>query len=204
MHAPDGPLPVGDGLGPAALAALREAAALVHAAPALRVRLRDGDRVLATVAAPSPLDAPPPRWLTPCAFRSAVGDAWALVRAGRPVGLTGCLGPEPAIDVGVPGGGATHPLGVHRWPDADGGGWRWAVATTGGVATCRAACAALADDARTALVRDVRLRADPLLGCCVLLATGVAEAGDADGVAELLGDVILRHAVDQLLVDVAS
>ena len=192
------------GLGPAALATLREAAALVHAAPALRVRLRDGDRLLATVAAPSPLDLAPERWLSPCAFRVAVADAWALASSGRPVGLSGCLGSEPAVDVGVPAGGATHPLGVHRWQEADGSSWRWAVATTGRPATCRAVCEAIDDDPRTALVRDVRLRADPLLGCCVLLATSDPAPADAEAVAGLLGDVVVRQAVDQLLDDVAA
>lgn len=191
------------GLDPAGLAALRSAAALVHVAPALRIRLRDGGDLLATVAAPSPLNGTPRRWISPCAFRMAVADAWSLTRSGRRVGVTGCLGADPAIDVGVPAGGATHPLGVHRWADAHGSTWRWAAATTGDADTCRAACEALDGDPRTALVREVRLQVDPLLGCCVLRAVSDPEPDVGDAVAGLLGDVVVRQAVDQLLVDVA-
>lgn len=203
MDTSPGPPTRRSGLDATALAALRQAAALVHVAPSLRVRLRDGERVLATVAAPSPLDPPPIRWLSPCAFRVAVADAWSMARDGQPVGVTGCLGASPAIEVGVPAGGASHPLGAHRWPGADRSSWRWAVALTGDPDTCRAACEAAGDDPRSVSVEELRLRVDPLLGCCVLLATTDPSPATVDGVAGLLGDIVVRQAVDQLLVDVA-
>lgn len=182
-----------------ALACLREAAALVHTEPAVRVRLRDGHRILATVAARSPLDERPARWLAPCAFRGAVADAWAMAQVGRPVGMTGLLGAGPAIDVGLPAGGRTWAHGVHRWSDADRRAWRWAVAMTGDAATCRDQCEAMADDPRTELLGEVRLRADPLLDCCVLRATSQVDPAGEEVVAGLLGDVVVGHAVSRLV-----
>jgi len=191
-------------LSPVVLGYLREVAALVHVEPALRVRLRDGDQVLATVAAEE-VSGAGARWLHPCGFRSAVGDAWSLSRAGREVGVSGLSGDEPGIDVGAPGlEAAAFPFGIHRWLDADEHGerWRWAVAMTGTADGCLAVCRSMGADPRCALLDDVRLRDDPLLDACVLRATTARGPEIADAVAGLLGDVVVGHAVARLTASV--
>lgn len=183
------------------IAALRQSAALVHAAPALRLRVRDGARVLLTVAAPSPLDEPPNRWLTPCTFRSSVADAWQMVRGGHPIGLTGLLGDAPAIDVGVPAGGSIHEDGVYRWPVSDTGRWQWAVATTGDVAVFADVVRQFDGDPRTRFVDELRLVPDPMLDTVVALGATAADTRCPAPVAALLHDMVVRHAVESLLLD---
>ena len=103
------------------LDALRVAATLAHSLPGVRLRVRDGDRLLVDVRphddeGPAPDDAAGTGITTsPCGFRNAVVRAWRQHRAGvalRFVDLD--PGRDPAIDVELPLSGRTYPGAVHR------------------------------------------------------------------------------------------
>ena len=103
--------------------ALRVSATLAHAVPALRIRLRDEAGTRVEVAAPPPgavrTVVPGAVCLTPCQYRMAVGRARGMHDGGQPVRLLDLQG-DPAVDVGVPAGGATLASGIHRAVAGDG------------------------------------------------------------------------------------
>ncbi len=96
------------------MAALRNAAALVHAVPQVRLRLRHGDEVLLDVGWP-PFEATGPRQVAACAFHGAVARAHAQVRAGVQLRFLSLPeGVDPAVDVGVPAPDQVLPGGIVR------------------------------------------------------------------------------------------
>lgn len=99
----------------AGMRAFRAAATLVDVVPAVRIRIRDGDRHLCSVsAAPGREEGPLPS-LPPCAFRAAVGQAWRLHRRGTRLRFLGMdVDGEPAVDVGLPAGHVVLPGQIYR------------------------------------------------------------------------------------------
>jgi hypothetical protein len=115
------------------LVPMRLTAAVAHALPGVRLRLRDGARTLLEVVR---TDAPADGVVTPCAFRAAVARAHRLLEAGERLRFLGLAeGEAPAIDVAVGPGGAIHPGGLYVVPRAD--GHLHAFATTLEPAACR-------------------------------------------------------------------
>jgi hypothetical protein len=97
---------------PTGLAALRRSATLAHSLPQVALRLRGGGRTLLDVCRPH--GAPPEgRWIPPCAFRAAIGEAHARSGSGARFGCLGLpCGVDPAVDVGVAGTTVLHPGGI--------------------------------------------------------------------------------------------
>ena len=183
--------------------ALRISATLAHAAPALRVRLRHGDRAHVEVAAehgaPGAAGGAGLLRLSPCQYRMAVAKGWAMQGLGRPIRLLDLPG-DPAVDVGVPPGGATLATGIHRVPF--GGRHLFVTATTLGVDAVHAAVADDPDDDLEAMADlwDVGLRADPATDVTVVWAE--LDAGDRGlqhALLETLERVVVRLAVAELV-----
>lgn len=101
------------------MAALRLAATVAHCLPGVRLRVRDGDRTLLTVARP-PFDADD-TVVGPCVFRRVVGRAHERVKAGTSLSFMGLApGVDPSVDTGVRPGDAVLPGGIHRVRVGDG------------------------------------------------------------------------------------
>ena len=85
---------------------LRRAATLAHVFPTVRLRLRDGDRVVVEVARPPFHNADPEARLIPsCPFHASVGRAHRQLREGRQMAYSGVpQDHEPSIDIGLPTG----------------------------------------------------------------------------------------------------
>lgn len=106
-----------------AFGALRRAATLCHAVPAIRVRVCHGGETLLDISQElsheGPLDQGPQGdgtlHLPPCAFRVAVGRAHELREAGRRVAFLGLdAGDAPSIEIGLPCGGEAWPGGIYQ------------------------------------------------------------------------------------------
>jgi len=153
--------------------------------------------------------APPasggPRVVSPARFRCAVASAHRQHAAGQPLSLLGLPpGVQPAIDIGVPPGGATRPGGLHRVPLGDRSLWAFATTLDGEVAHeagLDVVAAALPILGLTAL----GLRPDPATGVQLAYAETTAEAGSPDesAVVDLLEALLARWATVELLADVA-
>lgn len=184
--------------------ALRVSATMAHAVPALRVRLRDEAGTRVEVAAePSGLvvaDGPGAVRLTPCQYRTAVGRVWELHGDGQPVRLLD-LQSDPAVDIGVPPGGATLGSGVHRVPF--GGRHLYVSATTLDLAAIHEAVAGDGpDDGLEALAEiwGIGLRVDCATDVTVVWAE--LDAGDRSlqhALLEVLERVVVRLAVAELI-----
>lgn len=195
--------------------ALRVSATLAHAVPALRVRLRDGDDLYVEIGSfpdgelgavaggphPPPPGAPRLR-LSPCQYRTAVAKGWSLQDGGRPIRLLDLPG-DPAVEIGVPSGGATLATGVHRVPF---GGRHLFVAATTLTVEAVGECVAGddSDDDLEALAElwGIALRADPATGVTVVWAE--LDAGDRGlqhALLETLDRVVVRLAVAELIGD---
>ncbi len=194
------------------LRALRVSATVAHALPALRVRLRDHHGVRVEVAAeptrPGPADSTDALRLTPCQYRMAVARAWGMHGDGHPVRLLDLRG-DPAVDVGVPPGGATLASGIHRVPF--GGRHLFVTATTLGLDEIHAAVAGDghdddADDLEAlADLWGIALRLDRATDVTVVWAE--LDAGDQGlqhALVEALERVVVRLAVAELIVGPAD
>jgi len=103
-----------DAISESGMSALRCAAALVHAVPHVRLRFREGERVVLDVAR-ARVDDEGALHASPCQFRRAVCCAYARALVGRPLRFLDLPGGAvPAIDIGVPSCGAVLPGGVVR------------------------------------------------------------------------------------------
>ena len=116
---------------PLGLIVMRRTATLVHATPGLRARLAHDGRPLLDVLRPRhPGDAPAGRWITPCAFRVAVGRGLEAVRAGKTLAVLGLdAGVDPKVELDAPHGVLLAGAVVHL-PTPTGG--ELAFATTAG------------------------------------------------------------------------
>ena len=167
------------------LEALRMGATLAHALP-LQLRLHHEGQAVAAVGRPPFVEADGARLLTPCAFRSAVGEAWRLHQAQQPVALCGLPDQaEPSISVGVPPGGVVRRGGIYQlpWPE----GLLSVFAAT--------ACAGLTRDVAEAAGAGVH--EDRVTGA-VLVQT-VSTPPEADDAAELLEGVLAAVAAEELI-----
>lgn len=192
--------------------ALRVSATLAHAVPALRVRLRDGDDLYVEVGSfpdgelgavaggPHPPPGAPRLRLSPCQYRMAVAKGWSMQDGGRPIRLLDLPG-DPAVDVGVPSGGATLRSGIQRVPF--GGRHLFVAATTLTVeAVGECVTGDDPDDDLDALAElwGIALRADPATGVTVVWAE--LDAGDRGlqhALVEVLERVVVRLAVAELI-----
>lgn len=189
--------------------ALRVSATLAHAVPALRVRLRDGEDLHVEVGSFADADlgstgqpgreAPRLR-LSPCQFRMAVAKGWSMQEDGRPIRMLDLPG-DPAVDVGVPPGGATLAAGIQRVPF--GGRHLFVAATTlsvNAVADCVGEDDPDDDLGAMAELWGVALRADPVTGVTVIWAE--LDAGDRGlqhALLDTLERVVARVAVAELI-----
>lgn len=164
---------------PLGLAVLRRTATLAHAVPGLRVRLRHDGRALLEVLRPAhPVVAPSGRWLTPCAFRVAVGRAVRASQEGRTLAVLGLeAGVDPAVDVCATSG-ALLPGGIAHLPT--GAGRELAFVTT--VRAETVAAMASADDI------DVRCHPDPVTEAALVVHATSTVPGSA------AFDLVLGHA----------
>jgi hypothetical protein len=172
------------------LDALRAAATLAHALP-LRVQLRHDGRTIVTVSRPPFDSSSGSHLITPCGFRSAVGEAWRLQEDGHPVGFCGLpVGEEPAVAVGVPPGGETRPGGIYQlpWP----GGLLTALATTAPPAIVEAAAS------RHAMTPHL----DRVTGASLISVESDPE--EAGAAAELLEAVLVAVATEELFASVTG
>ena len=179
---------------PLGLTVLRRTATLAHAVPGIRVRLRhDGTALLEVLRPAHPVVAPSGRWLTPCAFRMAVGRAVRAHHDGRTLAVLGLgAGVDPAVDVCAPNG-TLLPGGIAQLPTTF--GTELAFATT--VRAETVAVFAHADDL------DVRCHPDPVTEASLVVFTTSAPAGSAelDQMREHAGALLARCAVHELLHD---
>jgi hypothetical protein len=164
-------------------------------------RLRSGPLVVAEIGHGLDGDGDDPSaapWLTPCAFRGAVGDAHRRHVQGVRLGLRGMAG-EPAIDIGVPRGGRILPGGIYRVPCE--GRWLHAFALCGDAAGYAPLVAGVVEEVIGG--RRPRgklgLRPDELLGSSLcFLETDGSSAPDDDAALELLGALLARFTVEQI------
>jgi hypothetical protein len=180
---------------PLGLTVLRRTATLAHAVPGIRVRLRhDGMTLLEVLRPAHPVVAPSGRWLTPCAFRVAIGRAVRAAHEGRTLAVLG-LGPgvDPAVDIGATNG-VLLPGGIACLPTN--AGHELAFATTVHAET-------VAVMARTADL-DVRCHPDPVTEAALVVHTTHAPTGTPgfDDVLEATHTLLARCAVHELLHDI--
>jgi hypothetical protein len=101
-----------------AFGALRRAATLCHAVPAMRVRVRHEGETLLEISRDhghEPVPGGGAVHLPPCAFRVAVGRAHALREDGRNMSFLGLgHGDVPSIEIGLPCGGEAWPGGIYQ------------------------------------------------------------------------------------------
>lgn len=184
--------------------ALRRAATLVHAVPAMRARLRVGDQVVVDVARDGAPRPPGARAVTPCGFRTAVANAWRCHRSGERLALRGVpVDVEPSVDLGIPPGGRTFPGDVHRVPLA--GRLVYVFASTFGLEGCRARVDHhLCDVAPPPGSSAVRLRHDDATDVTLLYAEIDAERRArseplvVDALQSLMADIAVRQLLDEL------
>lgn len=189
--------------------ALRVSATLAHAVPALRVRLRDGEDLHVEVGSFVEGDLEPvmragpgaPRLrLSPCQYRMAVAKGWSMQEDGRPIRMLDLPG-DPAVDIGVPSGGATLASGIQRVPF--GGRHLFVAATTlSAAAVTDSVDGDDPDDDLGAMAElwGVALRADPVTGVTVIWAE--LDAGDRGlqhALLDTLERVVARVAVAELI-----
>jgi hypothetical protein len=177
---------------PLGLTVLRRTATLAHAVPGLRVRLRhDGSALLEVLRPAHPVVAPTGRWLTPCAFRVAVGRAVAAAHAGRTLAVLGLEpGTDPAVDIGavtgrlLPGAIALVPAGASH---------ELAFATT--------VDAALVGELAAGEHLDVSCHPDPLTEAALVVTTTAAPPAspEFDHHLERTQALLARAAVHELL-----
>jgi hypothetical protein len=181
---------------PLGLTVLRRTAALVHAVPGLRARLRHGDTLLLEVLRPvHPGSAPTGRWLTPCSFRVAVGRALEAVRDGRTLAVLGlAAGDDPAVDL-CSTNGTLLSGGIARMPTPE--GTELVFATT--LPPERVAALTPAGD------HDVRCHADPITQTSLVVYSTTSRPGspEHDEVLEHAQALLARCAVDELVDDLA-
>jgi len=182
---------------PLGLIVMRRTATLLHAAPGLRARLMHDDRPLLDVLRPRhPGDAPAGRWLTPCAFRVAVGRAVEAVRAGKALAVLGLeAGVDPTVDLGA-APGTLLPGAIVHLPTLTGG--ELAFATTAGAHLVEAM-------AHTEHL-EVRCHADALTDATLVVHTTAAPVGTpafADSL-ERIQTLLARSAVRELTDDLAA
>jgi hypothetical protein len=180
---------------PLGLTVLRRTATLAHAVPGIRVRLRhDGTALLEVLRPAHPVVAPSGRWLTPCAFRVAVGRAVRAASEGRTLAVLGLdAGVDPAVDIGATSG-ALLPGGIACLPtDA---GTELAFATTVGAETV--AAMARAEDL------DVLCHSDPVTEATLVVHATRASTGTAefDAALDLTQALLARCAVHELVHDI--
>lgn len=182
---------------PLGLTVLRRTAALAHAVPGLRVRLRhDGTALLEVLRPAHPVVAPSGRWLTPCAFRVAVGRAIRASRDGRTLAVLGLpSGTDPAVDLCATNG-ALLPGGIAQIPT--GLGSELAFTTT--VRPETVAAMAHAEDL------DIRCYPDPVTEAAIVVHTTSAPTGSAEfaAVLEHAQALLARCAVHELVSDLDS
>jgi hypothetical protein len=179
---------------PLGLTVLRRTATLAHAVPGLRVRLRhDGSALLEVLRPAHPVVAPSGRWLTPCAFRMAVGRAVRAAHDGRTLAVLGLdPGVDPAVDIGAVTGRLL-PGGIASVPTPS--GTELAFATT--VTAEAVAAMAHAEDL------DVRCHPDPVTESALVVHATPAAPGTPD-FAEVLAHaqaLLARCAVRELVDD---
>lgn len=186
------------------LAALRKAATLAHAVPSVRLRIRDGDRVILAVQTPPLPVQTGGRTLPPCAFRAAVARAHELRSTGQRVAFCGL--PEdhdPAIDVGLREGDVAHPGGIYRVAMAD--QWLLLFATTLGLESCKdAACgdglATDTDDPGDRFAVRVGFHNDIATGVTLVhTATPIGDRTEAARHLDLLEALLARFGADELV-----
>jgi hypothetical protein len=181
---------------PLGLTVMRRTAAIVHAVPGLQARLRHGDTLLLEVLRPvHPGAVPNGRWLTPCAFRVAVGRALDAVREGRTLAVLGLdAGDDPAVDL-CNTNGALLCGGIARMAIQDGS--ELVFATT----LHPERVAALTPDGD----HDVRCHAGALTRTSLVVHSTEARPGSAtfDEVLEHTQSLLARCAVDELVDDLA-
>jgi hypothetical protein len=101
-----------------AFGALRRAATLCHAVPAMRVRVRHEGSTLLEISREHGHDEPTgdgTLHLPPCAFRVAVGRAHQLREDGRTMSFLGLdHGDVPSVEIGLPCGGEAWPGGIYQ------------------------------------------------------------------------------------------
>lgn len=189
--------------------ALRVSATLAHAVPSLRVRLRDGEDLHVEVGSFAEADlgstgqpgreAPRLR-LSPCQYRMAVAKGWSMQEGDRPIRMLDLPG-DPAVDIGVPSGGATLASGIHRVPF--GGRHLFVAATTLPVDAVTDGVAGDEPDDDLGVMAElwgVALRADPVTGITVIWAE--LDAGDRGlqhALLDTLERVVARVSVAELI-----
>jgi hypothetical protein len=183
---------------PLGLTVLRRTATLAHAVPGIRVRLRhDGMTLLEVLRPAHPVVAPSGRWLTPCAFRVAIGRAVRAAHEGRTLAVLGQRpGVDPAVDVGATNG-VLLPGGIVCVPTS--AGHELAFATTVPAATV-AVMAHHTDDV------GVRCHPDPVTEAALVVHTTHAPMGTLsfDAVLEAAQCLLARCAVHELVHDLDS
>jgi len=97
------------------MVALRGAAALVSVVPQLRLRIRNGEEVLADVRRPPFPDEDVPPQIPPCVFHQSVARAHARRREGERMRFLSLPeGVDPAVDLGLPRPDRSLPGGIVR------------------------------------------------------------------------------------------
>lgn len=112
-----------------ALDSLRMASTLALTLPTVRVRVASPSQVLAEVGWNFE-EEPPADWvrIRPCAFRVAIGRAWAQRQEGCRVDFCGLGGHEPTITAEVGEGERILPGDIYQ-VRAEGGGWHHVLPT---------------------------------------------------------------------------
>lgn len=188
-----------------AFGALRRAATLCHAVPAMRVRVSHEGATLLEISREHGHDAPTgdgTLHLPPCAFRVAVGRAHQLRKEGRNMTFLGLdAGDVPSVEVGLPCGGEAWPGGIYQV--LEGRRFLYLFATTLPLARCRALLVEGEVDAVVAAhpaARDatrIGLHADDATGV-TLVHTDVALGADDDE------HTATRHLLERLLATCAT
>jgi hypothetical protein len=194
-----------EGLSEAGLRSFRVAATLAAVAPAVRLRICDGERVLTEVQRPPLPPETDHRIVAPCVFRLAVAHARRVADDGRPVAFSGLpVGADPTIHVDLPEGDLTLPGSIWRIGHHD--HWTHLFATT---LSLEAAMATAGDETSTAPGRDGRAGAEVRVGfhhdelTAVTLVHVTTPAGD-EAIAECHVDVLestLARCVTAELID---
>lgn len=185
-----------------AMADLRITAALVHALPGMRARVRVGDLVVLEVGA---LGAAltSPATLSPCELRNAVVTASDQGALAPPLDVVARA--DAAIDLCPPSAGAVHPGGLIRVPISD--RWLWAIATTLDAELAYALGASVvAEVDGIAGLAALGLRPDRGLGVCLAYAETRAGPGTSDegDLVELLQALVGRWTTEELVASVVE
>jgi hypothetical protein len=193
---------------PTGLAALRRSATLAHSLPQVALRLRSGERTLLDVCRP-PGAPEGGRWIPPCAFRAAIGEAHARSGSGARFGCLGLpCGVDPAVDVGVAGTTVLHPGGIVGCDVAEQRVVAFATlldeARVRGLVDERVRATDLPPGGPRCLpaaVRRVGIRHDPLTDVSLVYVVGVADVParlDVELATELAGACAVEELLDAL------